>query len=257
MKVSISQVKCYKACRRLYYLQYVEGLRYNKPIESLETGSNYHEMLESLYQKGDFEIDIDNPKVSAMACAYKKYVYPKFNVNAVEEWFDIPLTKKHSLIGRFDGKADDGFIVEHKTTSGDIGEEYEFNLQWDEQVLAYMLASGSRSVYYTVCKKPTIRLKQNETNEDFFKRCCDWYDEDTESKIRMFIVTRTDEEVLEFRKQLVKTVQEMEKCHLYYNNPNYCNSWGRRCEFSSICLNYDAKLEYVDFTKTDKRERRN
>ena len=44
-----------------------------------------------------------------------------------------------------------------------------------------MLLTGMRKVWYTVCRKPTIRQKKNETDEEFFGRMVAWYDEDTET----------------------------------------------------------------------------
>ena len=182
MKISTSKIKCYKSCKRLYYLRYVEGLEYVPEIQSLEDGKTYHSKLEQLYNKGWFSIDEDNPKVSAMACAYEKYIYPQFKVRAAEETFEYKLTDNIQLVGRFDGIAEDGLVVEHKTTSADVDDEYVYNLQWDEQILTYMLVSGKNEMYYTVCKKPTIRQKQNETAEEYYERCCAWYAEDTDKK---------------------------------------------------------------------------
>ena len=136
-----------------------------------------------------------------------------------------------------DGIAEDGRLVEHKTTSSEIGDDYEYMLQWDEQLLAYMLMTGKREMYYTVCKKPTIRQKKNETEEEFMQRCVEWYDEDTDSKIRLMLISRTDEEVAEFNK-----------------NPSYCKHWGRMCDYASVCLHYDPKQEYIEFEKVDRRE---
>lgn len=253
MKVSQSQVRCYKACRRLYYLQYVEGLVCNKEVESLETGKSYHSKLEQLYKDGYFEYT--DPKIDAMAFAYEKYIYPQFKVKDAEQWFDVKLNEKHSLVGRVDGVAEDGLLVEHKTTSNEVGDEYLYNLQWDEQILAYMLANNVNEMYYTICKKPTIRQKQNETEEEYFDRCCQWYAEDTEHKIAVFKVQRNKEEIAKYKEQLIATIDEMESCKLFYNNTNNCTCYGRRCLFEQICLDYDPQLEYVDFSKT--KERRN
>ena len=254
MRVSQTQVKAYKSCRRLYELSYVEGLKYNKSIDALDTGATYHGKIEQLYKKGYF--DYTGDKTDAMAFAYEKYIYPQFKVECAEKWFEYQLNDKHTLIGKVDAIATDGLLVEHKTTSNNVGEEYIYNLQWDEQVLAYMLSHGVNEMYYTVIKKPTIRQKQNETDEEFLQRCCAWYAEDTESKVRVFKLTRTQEELDEYKEQLIATIDEMEKCKLFYRNTTHCTCWGRRCEFSQICLNYNPKLEYVDFTKIDREQKR-
>lgn len=251
MRLSISKIKAFKACRRKYELKYIYRLKPIEKPESLSVGTNYHEKIESLYKTGDFDIS-DCSKESAMALAYKKYIYPKFKVSASEKWLDMKIGDD-DLVGIADAIAEDGKIVEHKTTSADISEggEYEYNLMWDEQILTYMLMTGSREMYYTVCRKPTIRQKKGESEWEFFQRMVEWYDEDTEHKIRCFPVERTDSEVEEFKADLEKIASEMNSCNNYYKNTQHCNCWGRRCEYSPVCLHYDPEQEYVDFIRED------
>ena len=248
MKLSISQIKQFKACRRAWQLRYKEGLRPVQTAEALELGKSYHELLEAL-EKGeepDYSV-FDKPH--AMAKAYQKYILPQFKVVAAEKELEKELGG-HILHGFVDGLSDDGHIVEHKTTSMDIAEggEYEYNLLWDEQVLAYMSLSGLRKVHYTVCKKPTIRLKKDETDEEFYNRMVAWYDDDTENKIRVFTVERTDEEVAQWEQDFVTIADEMERGVIYKNTCN-CVQYGRRCEYSSVCLHYDPEQQYIEFVK--------
>lgn len=257
MKISISRVKLFKACRRAYWLKYVQGLEPVQRADALETGLTYHEKLEELYRDGSFDAS-DFSKESAMATAYQTYIYPKFGVRSVEEWFEYPLDKDNQLIGRVDGLTEDGCIVEHKTTGSPIGEDYEYGLQWDEQILAYMLATGARKMWYTVCRKPTLRQKKDETQEEFFQRMVDWYDDDTDSKIRLLQISRTDAEVKQFRQSLRATVWEMKYLQTvqdeerFYCNAQHCMTWGRRCEYSSVCLAYDPNADYIEFTKSER-----
>lgn len=259
MKLSVSRLKCFEACRRAYKFRYIENLEPVKKADALEIGFNYHDKLEQIYKNGYCPID-DYSKESAMALAYEKYIYPKFKVTAVEEWFEKPFADgKHTLIGRVDGVAEDGYLVEHKTTGSDNLEEYEYDLQWDEQVLAYMYGYGVRKMWYTVIRKPTIRQKKGESDEDFFDRMCEWYDEDTESKIRLIEIERTDEQVEEFVKQLSVIADAMNLFEgdgdnlLLYRNTSNCKKWGCRCEYSSICMNYDPNIEYVEFKKREEK----
>ena len=248
MRVSISQIKMFKACRRAWYFKYHEKLSPVVVSDSLETGRNYHKLLEQL-ENGE-ELDAGFTKEYAMAAAYQKYIMPQFHVIATEKELEKEVGG-HILHGFVDGLSDDGHIVEHKTTSSDIsvGGEYEYNLLWDEQVLAYMLISGLRKVHYTVCKKPTIRLKKDETADEFYQRMIDWYDTDTEQKIRVFTVERTDEEVDQFAQDFVDICNEMEQTKNYYRNTCHCNAWGSRCEYSGVCLNYDPNTQYISYTK--------
>lgn len=260
MRLTISKVKLFKSCRRAYYFKYIEDLQPVKVADALQTGTNYHELLEHLYSKGTLDdLEQDNSKELAMARAYEKYVYPRFKVRDVEKWFEYSLPDSDNeyagdeLCGITDGIAEDGCLVEHKTTGREITDEYEYNLQWDEQILGYMLATGSRKVYYTVCRKPTIRQKKNETEEEFFNRMIEWYETDTDRKIRLMEIERTNEEVDAFKKSLVLMAREMNEAEhdesRLYRNCGWCNVWGRRCEYSSICLNYDHNQNYIEFER--------
>ena len=259
METSISKAKLFKACRRAYYFRYIEGLIPVKKSEALETGSSYHERIEALYSGQ--EIENDYSREAAMTEAYRKYIFPKLKVKAVEKWerSNIPSAvmyyKTHTLIGRVDGIAEDGNLVEHKTTSLDISEggEYEYNLLWDEQILAYMFMTGTTKMYYTVCRKPTIRQKKTESQEEFYQRMVDWYDEDTDLKIRAFTVERTPQEIREWAEGMESLCDEMEAAEVHperlYRNTCYCTHWGRRCEYSGICLNYNPRQRYVEYVK--------
>lgn len=252
MRFSISRIKAFKSCRRLYELKYIEHLEPAEKPEALEIGSNYHKLLEELNKTGTMTGDWN--KETAMATAYQKYIYPKFHVVETEKWIEKELGDDDKLIGVVDGMTDDGYIVEHKTTGSDITEQYEYNLLWDEQILAYMYLTGKRKVYYTICRKPTIRQKQNEDEEEFFYRMLDWYDTDTDSKIRLLEIERTDEEVAQFESDLMMMVNEMKHSEHFYRNTCHCNMWGRRCEYSSVCLHYDPTQEYVEFVKGEEYE---
>lgn len=258
MRTSISQIKTFKACRRAWWLYYKEGLRPLHISEALDTGKSYHSYIEALENGEDLagnpDYEGDYSKAYAMARAYERYIFPQFKVVSAEKELEKQIGE-HILHGFVDGLSDDGYIVEHKTTSADIAEggEYEYNLLWDEQVLAYMSLSGLRKVHYTVCKKPTIRQKKDETDEEFFYRMLEWYDTDTENKIRVFTVERTDAEVKAFEKDFEEICAQMQE-GVVYRNTCHCTSYGRRCEYASVCLHYDPEQQYVEFIKTNRKE---
>ena len=253
MRVSITSLRTFKACRREYELKYIEKVSPVATAPALIVGSSYHEKLETLYKTGEIDTS-DLSKESAMAVAYQKYIYPKFKVVSAETWFEKDVLSD-VLVGKIDAITDDGQIVEHKTTSGEITEEYKFSLQWDEQILAYMFATGARKVWYTVCRKPTIRQKRGESDEEFFERMVSWYDEDTQSKIRLLEITRTDEDIANFELDLRRMIQELhytkEVSGNFYRNTANCNRFCRRCDYSPICLSYDPEQEYVGFVRRD------
>lgn len=250
MNISISRIRLFKSCRRAYELRYMEGVVPVNVSDALETGKSYHEKLEELYTTGEFD-DSDMSKASAMAKAYEKYIYPQVAIKAVEQWFNCKLTQKHTIIGRVDGIAD-GALIEHKTTSADL-DAFEYDLEWDEQIPCYMLAYRTRNVICTVVKKPTIRQKKDETDEQFYQRMVAWYDEDTYSKIRYIIVSRTKDYLMQFRKELIQMCNEIERAEIkkcFYKNPAYCHRWNTLCEYAQICNDYDPDETYVNFERS-------
>lgn len=252
LKVSNSKIQCYKSCRRMFELKYIENLYPVQKSEAFERGSNYHDKVESILRSGSFEVD--EPKSSAMATAFQKYIYPQLAPIAEEEWFDYKTEFGDEVIGRVDARNADGALIEHKTTSMAIDEAYWYGVQTDEQLLTYMNAYGVRKAYYTVCKSPTIRQKANETDEEFYARCCAWYDDDPESKIVMREVYHTEDEINDFAREQALTIREMDNCNLFYRNRSYCNKWGKMCEYAPICEHYDREQEYVQFERKEKEQ---
>lgn len=246
---SYSRIQTYKSCRRLYELKYVYGVQSTEKIESLERGTSYHEKVEHLLKGEDFEHD--DPKTSAMAEAFKKYILPNLRPVAQEDWFEYETDFGDKFVGRIDALNEDGAIIEHKTTSGEINEEYWYTRDMDEQLMTYMFAYHTRKAYYTVCRTPLLRQKKNETDEEFYQRCLDWFDEDTESKIAMREVYHTDKEIEDFIVEQAFTIKEMNNCDLFYKNQNYCTKWGRMCEYAPICQHYDPNQTYIGFERKE------
>ena len=94
----------------------------------------------------------------------------------MEKEFSIRLGYGLYLRGKMDGILADGTPIEHKTSGVAVDEKYIDRLAWDDQVSVYLLAlslirgTPVPRVVYTMCQKPTIRLKQNETEEEYVER---------------------------------------------------------------------------------------
>lgn len=248
MKLSNSRIQCFKSCRRAFELKYVEDVVPVQIADSLARGKSYHEKVEAILKGEEFERD--DPKTDAMALAFQKYILPKLDgIEAVEEWFGKELPDGNLIVGRCDGRLKNGMIVEHKTTSADLDEAYIAGLQNDEQILTYMWAYKTNQILYTVCKTPSIRQKQNESEDEFRDRCVEWYESDTDSKIGTIDVYRSQEEIDEFADDLEKISAEISNCKFFYRVPSHCMKWGRPCEYMSICRNYDPQMQYVGFER--------
>lgn len=251
MKASNSRIQCYKSCRRMYQLKYLYGLQPVKQSDAIERGLSYHDMIEDLLKTGEVHLS-GELKVDAMATAFARYIFPSIDAVAQEEWFEYQTKSGNTVIGRIDARAKDGTLIEHKTVGSEITEEYWYNLENNEQVLTYMAAYGVERMIYTVCRTPNIRIKKNETEEEFFQRCKDWFEEDTDTKIQMREIYRTKEDIEEFKEEQDATINEMSTVSLFYRNESHCMKWGKMCEYAPVCRHYDPNLEYVGFIREEK-----
>lgn len=255
MQITSSQVRAFKSCRRLYELQYIEQLKPKVTPEALQTGSSYHALVEKILKGLTYEEDTI---VGVMAEQFKVHILPKLpKIVAVEKEFKVNISEDECLIGKLDGITEDLTPVEHKTTASVIDEAYINKLQWDDQVTNYLLAMSLLNnklitkAIYTVIRKPSIRLKQNETEEEYINRCREWYCEDTDKKVATFPIVRSQEDLNEKQEELIYISKEINSCKKFYRNPSHCSIMG--CQFSSICLSYVPEIGSIDFIKKDKK----
>ena len=143
-------------------------------------------------------------------------------------------------------------LVEHKTTSSDVSPDsnYWIRLRANPQVMQYILAARALGwdvsvVLYDVTRKPSIRVKQNETPEAFAQRLA----EDTQARPEFYFARREvpilEDDIEEF------TIQRLELSRLILNfraasrkarRPE--QAWPRHltelqcrtCDFASFCL---------------------
>ena len=192
-RLTTSQVKCFKTCRKRYELEYVECLKPVETPKALEIGTLYHKGLEALL-KGATMPDIQaaiwdgiNPALDPVQDEITAYTvwemlkafdresgWREWRIVYVEKEFEVSTGYAKRLRGKIDGiiKKDDGdFLLEHKSTSqwGTDGSAYLHNLLWDEQSTNYLFAHARmledgviegeavKGVFYVIVEKPTIR----------------------------------------------------------------------------------------------------
>lgn len=239
-----SQVRAYKSCRRLYELQYIDCL---KPIEEYEpyaVGRNYHSKISQIVKTGEFKKTHD--KTDAMAQAFKNFILPKIECNKTETEFKTRLSQGIYLKGKVDGISKENIIIEHKTAYGAVGEDFEDKLKIDDQIMIYMIGIGAYELIYTVCQKPTIKLRQNESADEYLKRCYEWYDE---SKTSIYKIYKSDKELAEKRAELIRIAKEIRRGTYWHRNPYNCKVLS--CVYDKICENYNP--EYMaGFAKKEK-----
>lgn len=255
--VSSTKLSCYKQCQKKYYFRYVERLEPEVKAEALQVGSKYHSNVESIINTGDFEKEKGaDAKINAMSEIWKMQIYPQlgFEIVQAEKFFEKQLADDVRLIGYIDGLDKNGVAIEHKTTSLAINEDYLNKLRFNEQIPLYMIGTDKQELWYTAIKKPTIRLKKKETQEEFEERCLAWYWENAEQKTGVFKLTRFEEELSETKANTIELAREMENRKCYHRNPMACSMLS--CEYAPICLNYDPsqKDNLIGYKVKEKRE---
>lgn len=234
-EISASKLRAFKDCPRKFWLTYKEGLEPIEKPDALRIGSEYHEELEK-YLKGEITSS-DNYLVQAF-----------INHIDISGWSDIetelPLKEKLShgiqLNAIIDAKTTFDkrrHLVEHKSTSGAIDEQYQHELQWDDQIPLYCGATGINNILYTVIRKCTLRLKKNQTEEEFFQERVDWYKKDTESKIKCFAFVVGQGQIDACKKEAIAIAKLIRSNKVWYKNHNACNRFGK-CHHKGYCLTH-------------------
>ena len=190
VKYTTSMVKCFKQCRKKYFLEYVEELKTLQTPTALHLGTLYHKGLELLLngmsipdialsleaeQRNhclDYCLDYDpipNGIAFEMVKAfYRESGYQQWKIMKVEENFEVAIGYGKRLIGKIDAimkHEGSKFLIEHKTTAcwATDGAEYLHGLLWDEQSTNYLYAyrevngHPAAGIMYCIVEKPTIK----------------------------------------------------------------------------------------------------
>jgi hypothetical protein len=190
VKYTTSMVKCFKQCRKKYFLEYVEELKPIQTPAALHLGTLYHRGLELLLQGMDIpdiglsleadqrnhclDMAVDYDPIPAgiafemVKAFYLESGYQNWKIDKVEQKFEVSTGYGKRLVGKIDaimeheGKK---LLVEHKTTSrwASDGAEYLHGLLWDEQSTNYLYAyrelygKPAAGIMYVIVEKPTIK----------------------------------------------------------------------------------------------------
>ena len=190
--LTASRVSCWSRCPRQHHYRYELGARpITEESDALVIGTRVHAGLEAwwtAHQQGDADRalegalraagadvlrDYDDARISAMLRAYDtrwNAWAQSCDIIAVEAEFTAPLcdefgavAKTWELAGKIDAlvRLSDGrhAIIEHKTTSSDVGEgsEYRAKLALDGQISMYFHGAHAMAVPVEVCLYDVLR----------------------------------------------------------------------------------------------------
>jgi hypothetical protein len=265
---SVSRLKLFHECRRKAWWHYETGI---EPIGRDETplylGGLVHECLEAFYlgrpindlivgktlaaDAGDEQASLVRAHASGMMAGYvARYVSEPWTIVALEQDFRVHVPGTLAdLGGRIDGLVSPtpGMVdlLEHKTAAT-VDRNYLEKLWSDLQILAYCWAQRRAGVHvsgiaYNVLRKPSIRLRRDETWEDYGVRCAEWCKATPDAYTRMHLIF-TDTQIQAVEDDLRTAIRDWEQArrsNRWPRNRDACWKWGRACPFYRLCESGD------------------
>jgi hypothetical protein len=175
----------------------------------------------------------------------------------VERCFNVPLvnpdtgasSRTFSLAGKIDAivRLADGrlAVLEYKTAGEDIGadSDYWLRLRCDPQISQYVLAARAigydvATVIYDVTRKPTIRLRKNETSDEYAARLLADIGDRPDYYYARREVPRLEDELAEFQLELwqqANQLRESQRRNRWFRNISKMTCG--YCQFAPLCLN--------------------
>lgn len=203
--------------------------------------------------------------VALLTGHFWRYGQDNITFLAIEQAFEIPLvnpdssaaSRTFSLAGKMDAivRLADGrlAVLEYKTAGEDIGpdSEYWLRLRCDGQISQYVLAARAlgydvATVIYDVTRKPTIRLRQKETPEEYGRRLLADIGERPDFYYQRREVPRLEDELTQYRAELWQQAQhlmDLRRRATRLGDPavahfrNVSKMTCGMCDFANICLN--------------------
>lgn len=259
-------------CPRKHYWRYEVGMVRESDAAALRFGTAWHAAMEARWQGKTYEdalstaletaTDFDEATVATISGLLAGY-FDFWKDDPVKELhpeieFRHPLSGSRSfdVAGKIDGLGvlHDGrlALVEHKTTSTDVSPEsdYWIRLRANPQVMQYILAARALGwdvsvVLYDVTRKPSIRVKQTETPEQYAERLA----EDCRARPEFYFARREvpiiEDDLEEFtiqRLELSRMILSMRAASRKATRPHH--GWPRHltemhcrmCDYANFCL---------------------
>lgn len=271
-----TSLSTFRTCPRKYEYRYVQRLKrvrtddamrfgsaYHLGMEMLNTGIDIAEVLKLLELRYEFAPDWADQQawltemhtVTTLVAGYARRGRDWHKtIIEVEKSFAVPMRRPNGrkfrnaeLAGKMDGLAtmdNRPVVLEYKTAGEDISPEsdYWLRLRSDQQLSIYVIAARElghdvSAAVYEVARKPTIRLRQTETPQEYAARLSADIEERPDYYYQAREVPRLDDELDAARTdvaQEVLAIRNAEKSKAFYRNVGRMTC--TYCEFSHICL---------------------
>ena len=304
-KLTNSMRSKFNACHRAYKIAYVDLIRPAKASEALTFGTAMHALLEAYWTGAnpDFSKTTgDEFKDKTLIALFDGYVekwgakdYLNYERIGAEIGFEAPLmnpetggtSKTWVLAGKIDAIAKDKstgkhIIIEHKTTSQDIGpgSDYWKKLPIDGQVSGYYVGASTLGYDVDVClydviRKPTIKpykatpeesrkykkdgtlyAGQHETDEtpdEWYSRLKKDIAERPEYYFQRIEVVRSESDLSDYLFDMWavgREIADAERIGRWSRNPNACSIYGS-CEYFDVCTGCASLDDVTLFRKAE------
>lgn len=271
--LTASRMNAFIACPRRHYYSHELGMRRAEPGDALKIGTAVHAALEqralgasiddayaAAIATGTFT-ECDAATLFGLIGGYFKHYDGTADVVASmhpEVEFALPIagSRTFTAAGKIDGLAvlKDGrtALIEHKTCGEDIsaGAPYWERLRFNIQLMQYVLAARANGwnvdcVVYDVIRKPSIRVKKDETPEQYGERLLADCVERPDFYFARCEVPILEDHVREFEIQrdvICKMLLHCKAAARKAQLPEYgwirnCNAVTcRGCEYAPVCL---------------------
>ena len=275
--LTATRLAALRRCPRQHYYRYELRLSRIRDAAALRLGAAFHVGLEAHNQDRSDAIEVAtagygvcpdwaDPVDWAVECDtvrhllagyFWRYEDDDLEVLAAEQTFEMPLvnpdtgaaSRTFQLAGKLDAlvRLPDGrvAVLEYKTCGEDISpaSDYWLRLRCDLQVSQYVLGAralghDTATVLYDVTRKPTIRLRKNETPQQYGERLLADIGERPDYYFQRREVPRLEDELAEFQLELwqqADLLRESQRRGRWFRNVGRMTCGF--CEFCELCLN--------------------
>lgn len=308
--VTNSELKTFRRCVREHFHSYVLGVRSLAEAEALRFGSLFHLGLEAWWRAPSDQLaaaidamaphaldEFDAVRAGVLLQGYDaRWAADDIEVLAVEQEFRAALvnpatgaaSRTYEVAGKLDAivrnRADNRiYIVEHKTTSEDIGagSQYWQRLQLDAQISIYF--AGARSLgfdvagclYDVIAKPRQAPLKatpeesrkytrdgrlyanqraEDETADEYRQRLTEVICAAPERFYQRGLVVRLEEEERDAAYdnwQTARAMRDAELAKRHPRNPDNCMRYGRLCSYFGVCTGTASLEDPTLFKRVD------
>jgi hypothetical protein len=309
--ITNSEVRTFRRCARERHLAYGLGYRSVHRAEPLRFGSLMHVGLEAWWHTDDgirldaaieaigphAEDEYELVRAGVLLQGYDaRWADEPLAMIAVEREFRAPLlnpetgapSRTYELAGKLDVIVRDMrdrlvYILEHKTTSEDIGagSAYWQRLQLDPQISTYYAGAKAAGFdvagcVYDVIGKPGLRpakatppdarkytkqgrlyanqREQDETPDEFRQRLVEAVAAEPDRYYQRGTVVRLEAEERDAAFdvwQTARLIREADLAQRWPRNPDACQRFGRTCSFFGVCTGTESLDDTTLFRRTD------